>query len=83
MWWLLGIVFSAKMMTAALSIQARFIIPSATKPTIRPAQQPRQSTPCSTPSRSAPAAPERQFRMRKNSGLLQRAWQMRFSGVNW
>ena len=43
--WLLGIVFSAKMMTAAVSIQARFIIPRATKPTISPAQQPRQSTP--------------------------------------
>src|SRR5215216_2757939 len=27
MWWLSGIVFSAKMMTAALSIQVKFIIP--------------------------------------------------------
>src|SRR5215207_3456594 len=52
--WLLGSVFSAKMMTAAVSIQARFITPSATKPTISPAQQPRQSTPHSTPSSRPP-----------------------------
>lgn len=81
--WLSGIVFSAKMMTAAVSIQAKFIVPRATKPTISPAQQPRQSTPWVTPRRSAPVAPGRQFRIRKNNGLLQRAWQIRFSGVNW
>ena len=83
MWWLLGIVFSAKMMTAAVSIQTKFIDPRATKLTISPAQQPRQSTPCTIPRRRAPVAPGRQFLRRKNSGLLQRAWQMRFSGVNW
>ena len=81
--WLLGSVFSAKMMSAAVSIQAKFIIPSATSPTISPAQQPRHSTPWTIPSRTAPVAPERHLRKRKNSGLLQRAWQMRFSGVNW
>jgi hypothetical protein len=81
--WLLGMVFSAKMITAAVSIQARFIIPKATSPTISPAQQPRQSTPWSIPSRRAPLAPSRQFVIRKNRGLLQRAWQIRFSGVNW
>ena len=83
MLWLLGSVFSAKMMSAPVSIQARFIIPRATKPTISPAQQPRQSTPWSTPTRRAPLAPERQLCIRKNNGLLQRAWQMRFGGVNW
>jgi hypothetical protein len=81
--WLPGIVFSAKMMSAAVSIQAKFIIPKATSPTIRPAQQPRQSTPWSIPSRRAPLDPARQLFIRKNNGLLQRAWQIRFSGVNW
>jgi hypothetical protein len=37
------------MMSAAVSIQARFIIPRPTKPTISPAQQPKQSTPWITP----------------------------------
>jgi hypothetical protein len=74
--WLLGIVFSAKMMSAAVSIQAKFIIPSATKSTISPAQQPRQSTPWTIPSRTARVDPERQLCIRKNRGLLQRAWQM-------
>ena len=82
--WLSGIVFSAKMMTAAVSIQVKFIIPRATKPTISPVQQPKQSTPWMAPSRRAPpVAPGLQFWIKKNNGLLQRAWQMRFSGVNW
>ena len=81
--WLLGSVFSAKMMSAPVSIQARFIIPTATKPTISPAQQPRHSTPWSIPTRRAPVAPGRQLCITKNNGLLQRAWQMRFNEVNW
>ncbi len=81
--WLLGIAFSTKMMSAAVSIQAKFIMPRATKPAISPAQQPKQSTPWIIPSRRAPVAPGRQFWIRKKRGLLQRAWQRRFSGVNW
>jgi hypothetical protein len=38
--WLPGVVFSAKMMSAAVSMQAKFISPRATNPTISPAQQP-------------------------------------------
>src|SRR5215207_11595125 len=70
--WLLGSVFFARMMRAPVSIQARFIIPKATKPTISPAQQPRQSTPWSIPSRRAPLACDRQLCITKNNGLLQR-----------
>jgi hypothetical protein len=66
--WLLGSVFSAKMMSAPVSIQARFIIPGATKPSIRPAQQPRQSTPWSIPSRRAPLAPDRKFHLYRTAG---------------
>ena len=75
--WLSGIVFSTKMMTAAVSIQIRFIIPSATKPGHDPRAAAQAVAAVDHSRRRAPVAPGRQFRIRKNSGLLQRAWQMR------
>src|SRR5215210_4263208 len=80
--WLSGSVFSAKMMRDAVNTRARFIIPNATSPIIKPTQQPRQSTPCNTPSRSVPAVPGVHLCMRKIRGLLQRAWQLRLREVN-